>query len=242
VCLVALLAINAGPGALGPAAVAEAAPAAQQAPPPPSVSVSGEGIVTVQPDTARMVLGVDVFNASLARAESDSSQRMNQVIDALTNMGVAKDDIKTISFSVSPEYDYPQQGTPQLRGFRVSNLVSVKIRDVNRVGDLADAVIAVGATTIQGLSFELNDPSAAKDQARTQAMQDARHKAEQLAGAAGVTLGKPLSISESEQGGVPPVPLQPRLAAAPAEAAAPPPIQPGTAEVHVVVSVVYAIQ
>src|SRR5262245_18125861 len=170
---------------------------ADQTVPPPSVSVTGEGTVTAQPDIANLTLGVDVFHPSLRQAEDEAAQRMNAVVDKLSSLGIAKEDIKTVSFSISPEYDYPQQGTPTLRGFRVTNLVSVKIRDVARVGELADAVIGEGATTIQGLSFDLSDPSAARDQARAQAMQDARHKAEQLASAAGVTLGKPISISES---------------------------------------------
>ncbi len=234
------------------APVAQAAPAAgaapaafvaaDQTPPAPTINVMGEGRVTTQPDLARMTLGVEVFNRSLAQAEQDASQRMNAVVNQLASMGIVKDDIQTVSFSVNPEYDFPQNGAPTLRGFRVNNLVSVKIHDVNRVGDIADAVINVGATTVQGLSFEVSNPQAAADQARTQAMQDARHKAEQLAAAAGVALGKPMSISESVSVPPTPVPLERGVAAPAAAPATAPPIQPGTTEIRITVNVAYSIQ
>jgi len=242
---VALAAPAPASGAAAAAASASgAAPAAAAAEttPPATISVQGEGVVTTTPDVVQLVMGVQVTNRSLAQAEADAASRMNAVIDKLTSMGIARDDIKTVSYNVNPQYDYPQDGgAPILRGFEVSNLVSVKIKDINRAGEIIDAVIAVGATTIQGLSFDVDNPAAANDQARSQAMQDAQHKAQQLAAAAGVSLGRPLSISETSTTSPPPVPLARGVAAAPA-AAAPPPIQPGTTEIHVQVSVTYAIQ
>jgi uncharacterized protein YggE len=188
-----------------------------------------------------LMMGVEVTNRSLAQAQADAANRMNAVIGKLKSLGIAESDIKTVSYTVSPQYDYPQNGgAPVLRGFQVSNLVSVKIKDVGRAGEIIDAVIGEGATNIQGLSFALDNPQAARDQARDQAMQDARRKAEQLATLAGVSVGRPVSISESDTGGPTPVPLQ--RAAPAAEAAAPPPIQPGTTEIRTTVNVTYQIQ
>jgi uncharacterized protein YggE len=221
---------------------ASAAPAAQDEP-TATISVLGEGVVTLKPDIARLSMGVLVEKRSLSAAQTEASDKMNAVIDRLVGMGISRDDIQTVNFSVNPVYDYPNDGTrPELRGFQVANQVSVTIRDIGKTGEVADAVIDVGATTIGGLSFDVSNMQGAKDQAREQAMEDAKRKGEQLARLAGVSLGRPLSISATDTGGPPPQVYRGDVAAAPAAAAAPPPIEPGSSEVRTTVNVTYFIQ
>ena len=243
-------AVSAAPVASAAAPVADVAAAranavaaapAQQTEIIATIVVSGEGVVSVKPDIAHLSMGVTIENRSLAVAQSEASAKMNAVIDSLTALGIARDDIQTVNFSVSPVYDYPGDGrAPVLRGFQVSNQVSVKIRDITKVGEVADAVVSVGATTVNGLSFGVDNPQGAQDQARSQALADAKRKAEQLANGAGVGLGRPISISESTYGG--PQPVTYRGDVAEAAAAAPPPIEAGTAEIRSIVNITYLIQ
>ena len=220
---------------------ASAAPVAQDEP-TATITVVGEGIVSLKPDIAHLSMGVLVEKRRLSEAQAEASDKMNAVIDRLVALGISRDDIQTVNFSVNPVYDYPNDGThPVLRGFQVANQVSVTIRDIGKTGEVADAVIDVGATTIGGLSFDVSNMQGAKDQAREQAMADAKRKAEQLANLAGVGLGRPLSINATDSGGAPPTPYRGVAEAAPA-AVAPPPIEPGTSEVRTTVNVTYFIQ
>jgi uncharacterized protein YggE len=224
------------------AADAGRAASAQNVPVPPpaareGISVVGEGIVLAQPSVARLTLGVEVSNASLAAAQTEASTRMDAVIRKLKAAGIPDPDIRTVSFSVNPQYD--QSGG--LRAYQVQNLVGVKSADVPGLGTLIDDVVGAGATRLFAISFEADDMAGLKDQARDQAMQNARARAEQLARDAGVSVGRPLTIEESDVGGATPVQAAPRAAAAPA-AAPPTPIQPGELEVRTTVRVVWAIQ
>jgi uncharacterized protein YggE len=200
----------------------------------------GEGIVLAQPNLVRITLGVDVFDQSLANAQAQAAQRMDAVVSKLKADGIADTDIRTVSFNISPQYD--QQGNPNqpvLRGYQVQNLVEVKSTNVGGLGSLLDDVVGSGATRVQGIAFESSDMEALKNQARDQAMANARAKAEQLARGAGVTLGRPTTIEESDTGGVTPVR---QLSAAPAAAAPATPIQPGQLQVSTTVRVIWSIQ
>lgn len=205
------------------------------------ISVLGEGVVMAQPTTARITLGTDVFLPSLAAAQAEASTRMDAVVQKLKASGIADSDIRTVSFSISPQYDTRDQNQPTLRGYQVQNLVEARSQDVGRLGQLIDDVVSAGATRVVGIAFEASDMQSLKEQARDQAMQNARAKAEQLARDSGVSLGRPMLVEESDTGGVTPTRVQP--AAAPAASAAPPPtVQPGELQVRTTVRVVWAIQ
>lgn len=231
-------------GALSFALFTPRAPTTAAQPLPPvaaersGISVVGEGAVTVTPSTALILFGVNVFDASLAKAQQQAAQQMDAVIARLKASGIAEQDIKTVNYSVNPEYDFRDGGSPTLRGYRVINTVQVKVRRIDTVGQLIDDVVAAGATQVQGISFEAENPEALKSQARELAMANARAKAEQMANLAGVTLGRPILIEESDTGGVPPRPV-PFAEAAPAAQRTP--IQPGETEVRTTVHVVYSI-
>jgi uncharacterized protein YggE len=207
------------------------------------ISVVGNGIVLAQPNVVRITLGVDVFDQSLANAQAEAARRMDAVVAKLKANGIADTDIRTIIYNVSPQYE--QQGNPNqpvLRGYQVQNMVQIKSNNVAGLGPLLDDVVGSGATRVSGIAFESDNMEALKNQARDQAMANARAKAEQLARDAGVTLGRPTTIEESDTGGVTPVQQNqaPRaLSAAPAPTT---PIEPGQLQVSTIVRVVWSIQ
>jgi uncharacterized protein YggE len=211
--------------------------------PAQGVSVVGQGVVLAQPDLVRITLGVDVFDQSLANAQSQAAQRMDAVVNKLKADGIADNDIHTVAYNVTPQYDQSNGSNPVLRGYDVQNLVEVRSTNVSGLGPMLDDVVSQGATRIFGINFEASDMEGLKNQARDQAMANARAKAEQLARDSNVTLGKPITVEESDTGGVNPIQAQvPRAAAAPAAAQAPTPIQPGQLQVTTTVRVVWSIQ
>jgi uncharacterized protein YggE len=212
-----------------------------QTQPTQGVSVVGEGIVLAQPNVARITIGVEVTDPSLANAQAQAAQKMDAVVTKLKADGIADSDIRTVAYNITPIYDQQgNQAQPVLRGYTVQNLVEVRTTNVAGLGSLIDDAVAAGATRIYGITFESSDMESLKSQARDQAMSNAQAKAQQLAKNANVGLGRPISIEESDTGGVTPV----VRTAAPAGVAAAPttPIQPGQLQVSTTVRVVYAIQ
>jgi uncharacterized protein YggE len=204
--------------------------------------VSGEGKVTVVPDIAILNLGVQAQESTVAQAQSETSDAMNAVVAALKSGGVADKDIQTQQYYITPIWTTNRDtGQQTLSGYRVTNTVTAKIRNVSATGDIIQAVVNAGGnyTTINGISFTVDDPSPYQKQARQAAMADAQARASQLAAAAGVKLGAPTYISES--GGVVPITSIP-LPSAGAPAPAPPPISPGESTITVDVQVVYGIK
>jgi uncharacterized protein len=208
----------------------------------PGISVLGAGIVTAQPNTARITLGVEVFDASLANAQAEASRRMDAVVARLKASGIQDTDIRTVSFSVNPQYDSRDQNQTVLRGYRIQNLVEAKTTNVSGLGSLIDDAVNAGATRVAGVQFEASDMESLKNQARDQAMQNARAKAEQLARDAGVSLGRPITIEESDTGGVTPVRADVAPAAALAAPAQTTPVQPGELQIRTTVHVLWALQ
>src|SRR6266568_4852912 len=182
------------------------------------ISVVGQGIVLAQPNVARITLGVDVFDQSLARAQATASTSMDAVVNKLKADGILDTDIRTVSYTINPQYDQQNQSQPVLRGYQVQNLVEVKSTNVGGLGPLIDDTIASGATRVYGIRFEASDMAGLKSQARDQAMQDARAQGEQLARDAGVTLGRTMTIEVSDTGGTTPVRALGGAQAAPAAA------------------------
>jgi uncharacterized protein YggE len=205
------------------------------------ISVVGSGIVLAPPNIARITLGVEVFDPSLANAQADASRRMDAVIASLKAAGIQDADIRTVAFSINPQYDSRDQTQAVLRGYQVQNLVEARTSNAAGVGALVDSAVAAGATRVVGIQFESDNTENLKNQARDQAMQNARAKAEQLARDAGVSLGRPIRIEESDVGGV--NPLRADVAPAALAAHAPStPVQPGELRVQTMVRVLWAIQ
>ncbi len=164
---------------------------------PRMIALTGAGEVNAVPDIAHVTTGV-VTRAKTARdALSANNAAMTAVLKGLAKAGIAEKDIATSQFSVGPEYQHYKDGKPpRVRGYQVSNRVSVKVRDLSRLGDTLDSLVSLGSNTINGIGFSVSEPKPLRNRARELAVEDARAKAELYAKAAGVTLGPILSISE----------------------------------------------
>jgi uncharacterized protein YggE len=206
-----------------------------------TITVSGEGKVVGIPDIANIDLGTTVERATVGAAQAENTKTMNALIDEIKKLGVDQKDIQTTSYNVFPQYDY-NDGKQRLRGYSVSQNVHVKIRDLEKVGDIVGKAGSLGANQIGGISFSVDDPEALKAEARVKALENAKDKAEALAEIAGVKLRRVVSFSESF-GGTPQPYYYARDAAAGAEAqSAAPTLEAGSSEINATVNITYEIQ
>ena len=205
---------------------------------PATVTVTGEGHVETAPDLATLSLGVVTEADTASAAMTANSEQLAAVLERLKTAGIAPRDVQTSGLSMGPRYDYGRSdGTPpKLVGYSVSNMVTVRVRVLDELGGVLDGVVSDGANALSGLSFGLADDSAALDEARKRAVADARRRAELYAGAAGVTLGRVLSISEAG-GGYAPKPMLEASFARSAEV----PVAGGEVNISANVSIVYEI-
>jgi uncharacterized protein YggE len=203
-----------------------------------TVTVVGDGRVTIQPDLAQVTFGVEANGQTLAAAQADASTRMQAVIDGLIGLGIPREDIRTSRVSANPVYD-PRDNTV-IRGYRATNSVQVKLRELDRVGPIVDAITAAGANRVEGLTFSVEKIEEPKNQARALAVQNGRVKADQLASLAGMRVVAVKSIQESDASSSPTPVAQPMAARADGMAA--PPVEPGTQEIRTQVTVTYVME
>ena len=233
-CLVVVLAL----GAVGCARGGSVTVAPQQQ---TGIWVTGQGEATAVPDIAELRLGVEVQADTVAEAQGQASEAMDKVQQALKDNGVAEKDIQTQQFSIYPVTKWiSDRDEQEIIGYRVTNIVVAKIREIDEAGAIIDAVAEAGGdfTRIQGISFDVDDRTPYYEEARSKAFEDASNKAKQLAELAGVGLGKATFVSES--GAYLPV----RMVDFSAEAGVPggaTPISPGELEITVYVQVIYEI-
>lgn len=162
-----------------------------------TITVIGDGKVKIKPDIARANIGVEVLRPSVEEASAANKKLIEAVINTLTEAGIAPEDIQTSGFSVYAERFGNDGPLPDDKvNYRVSNNVSVTIRDLEKVGEVLDAAMKSGANNIYGIEFSLEDNSSAKSEARKDAVADAKAKAAELAELNGVKVGKVLSVSE----------------------------------------------
>lgn len=169
------------------------------------IQVTGTGSVFGEPDIAILNLGIVAEASTVDEARDTAAYSMEQVLDSMKTNGVIESDIQTNQFNIRPIYDYTTNKRT-LRGYEVSNIVSAKIRDIDKSGKIIDDTVTAGSKWIRvnSIRFAIDDQSDLLEQARIAAMKDAKAKAQILAEQGGVTLGKPFSISESS-GGSPPI-------------------------------------
>jgi uncharacterized protein YggE len=213
-----------------------AAPVLAEEASPPTISVIGEASVSVPADLAQIDAGVST-EAKTAREASDANNAaMGKVLLALKGAGIDEKDFQTSRLSLQPQYAQNRSGPNAVAGYRATNHVTIKLRDVTNVASTIDLVTGAGANELGGISFMVSSASKLLDEAREQAIADARRKAEIYAKAAGVTLGGPVNISEE---GAQAPPQFRRMIAGTAAAA---PIAQGEETLHVMVSVTWAIK
>jgi len=204
--------------------------------------VSGMGKVSAVPDIVELRLGIEAQETSVTAAQTEAIDAMDEVMAALVASGVAEKDIQTQYFSIQRVTRWDSETQQEVVvGYRVTNMVTAKIRVVNEAGTIIDAVAEAGGDFIRidSINFSIDDPSVYYDEAREEAMADATDKAERLAELSGVTLGTPTYISESIQ--APPTVQRYFGYEEAVVAAKETPISPGELEISLTVQVAYAI-
>jgi uncharacterized protein len=207
--------------------------------PPPAgdrgIAVTGAGRVALPPDTATVEVGVEARAPQLADATAEVDRAMRAVLARVKAAGVRDADVRTTVYAIDPVAEARKPGDAGVRivGYRVSNVVQARTHDVVGVGRIVDAAVAAGANVVRNVHFTIDDPARAEAEARALAMQDAAAKARQVAAAAGVRLGRLVSVTESS-------PVRP--VARVSVAMAPGPVEPGQLEVTVSLEARYAIE
>ncbi|MDD2753416.1 MAG: SIMPL domain-containing protein [Candidatus Portnoybacteria bacterium] len=164
-----------------------------------TISVSGEGKVVAKPDISQVSLSVISDAATVAAAQKDNTDKMNKITQAMKDLGVKEEDLKTTSYSVMPRYQYIS-GRSDIIGYEVVQNLDVKIRDLTKVGDVLSKAATAGANQVGSLTFTFDNPEAQQNEARAKAIEQAKQKAGDLAKSLGVSLGKITSFNESSAG------------------------------------------
>jgi uncharacterized protein YggE len=213
-----------------------ATPAVAQPVPPAAISVTGEASVSVPPDLAQVDGGVTSDGKTAREASDTNNAAMGKVLLALKGAGIDEKDYQTSRLSLQPQYAPNRSGPSPVVGYRASNRVTIRVRDITKVANVIDVLVGAGANEVGGINFMVSQASKLLDDAREKAVADARRKADIYAKAAGVTLGEPLSISEEGSS----VPLYRGKMAAPMAAGAQ--VAQGEETLSVTVSVTWAIK
>ncbi len=204
-----------------------------------TIAISAEGKVTAAPDIATVSIGVQTESKTVSAAQKENAAKMNAIIEKVKSLGVAAEDIKTSNYSIYPQYDY-LSGRQVQRGFMVTQNIDLKIRNLDKIGEILAAAGDLGANQVGGVAFTIDEPEDLRQQARMKALEMAKKKAQALANAAGVRLGKVVGFSESP--GYEPSPIYyAKDAAQNTGGAGAPSIQSGSQDVVVDVTVLYEI-
>ncbi len=199
-----------------------------------TLSVSGTGTISARPDEAWFFAAVVTQSLTATQALNDNAAAMTRVLDQMNQLGIAKDKIETVGFSLMPLYDYSGK-TPSLVGYQVRNAIKITVSDLSKIGQVIDSAVNAGANEVQGVQFTLSERRAAelREQALQMAVQDASGKAQRLASLLGVTLAGPVTVNIGFS-------YEPIFVAAVKAEAAQTPIVPGQLQVTVTIQVVYA--
>jgi hypothetical protein len=201
------------------------------------IEVTGQGSVSARPDIARVRLGVQTEGETAVNALDANNVRMQDVISATLEAGVAEEDVQTSGLSLQPVYEQTDDNQRQLTGYRANNDIEITVRDLDGLGNILDAAVSAGSNTIQSIRFEISDPRTLQEQAREAAMENAIAKATQLTNLADAELGEVLTIHETSTAPGPVFRAE-REEALSAEA----PVQPGTETINVTVRVSWRIE
>ena len=206
-----------------------------------TLNVNGVGQIYLSPDIAYIYIGVHSESQTASDAVTSNKTQTGAVIDAIKNAGVEKKDIRTTNFSIYPSQQYGPDGKPTGTTYMVDNTVYVTVRNLDTLGSLLDDAVSAGANSINSIQFDLADKTQALKDARAKAMEDAKTQAQELAGAAGVSLGNIQTVSFYDNS---PVPMFSGKGGGGGAMAADSsvPIQPGQLSISVSVNMVYEIK
>lgn len=200
--------------------------------------VSGEGKVSVSPDTAVVTVGVTSQGTTVSQSQETLNSNINKVTDAVKALGIPAEDIKTQNYNINPDYDFTSG--QRITGYTSNTNIAIKVKDTTKVNQVIDTATSNGANQVGGVTFEVADPTQAENQAREQAVEEAKSRAQEAAGSGGFSLGRVINYSETTSGGGAPIPFAARQAAD-AAISNPTEIQPGTSDVEIFVTLSYEI-
>jgi uncharacterized protein len=221
-------------------------------------SVSGEGKAAAVPDIATLSIGVLTEGGkNLTDLQKQNTEKVNKIISYLKEQGIDQKDIKTEYYNISPRYQntpcpiilqtYPEIIRPcpssqEIIGYIISQNLSVKVRDLNKAGDILAGAVERGANTVYGPSFTINDPVGLQNQAREQAIKQAREKAKSIAKAGGFRVGKLVSINEGFSGPIPFFGVEAKDVGGGPVSTPVPTIEPGSQEITINVTLIFEIR
>ncbi len=205
-----------------------------------TVTVSGSGKVYMTPDIAYVTIGVHTEGYDATKAVAENNRNAQEVIDTLKSLGIDAKDIQTTNFSIYPQQEFDTEGKPTGKiKYVVDNSVFVTVRDLSQIGEVLDETVKSGANSINGIQFDVADKTAAQAEARKAAVTNASIKAQELAEAAGVSLGQVITISESTSSAPAPM-YDMRASVAMAESSVP--VEAGQMTLTIEVNIVYQIK
>ena len=201
------------------------------------IRVTGTATITAEPDIATTDVGVQTYHSEVDEAVAENNRKIGASISALRQEGIAEEDMQTSQFSIYPQRDYANNRPNEIIGYQVNNMLSVTLRDLDAIGETLQAAIDAGANSINGVNFTVEDSTALRDEARAEAVRDARRRAEIMAEAAEIQLGSVIYISEMSYPG----PVMMRAEYDEAAVGSGVPIEPGELELTISVEVTFDI-
>jgi uncharacterized protein len=204
------------------------------------LSVSAEAKATRVPDVASMSSGVVTQAADANSALRANAEEMNKMMAAVKAAGIAERDVQTSGINIYPQYHYVENQPPKITGYQASNTVTLKVRDISKLGKVLDALVASGANQVNGPNFEIDEPEAAYDEARRNALKKAQERAEMYAKTLGLRVRRIVSIDEGG-GYQPPVPVRMMAMKSSAMEAMDTPVSPGESTLTANLNVVFEL-
>ena len=228
-----LLACSLALGSLSMTASAQDVAATSANPGNTLLSVSAQAEASRAPDIATLSAGVVTQAADANGAMRANAEQMSRLMTAIKAAGIAERDVQTSGINLNPQYRYAENQPPTITGYQASNNVNLKVREIGKLGQVLDALVASGANQINGPTFEIDDADSVQDQARTAALKKARERADMYAESLGLRVVRLVSISEGGSGFQPPRPMMMMRAVAQDSAASP--VSPGETTLTVAV-------
>ncbi|HEY4474344.1 MAG TPA: SIMPL domain-containing protein [Candidatus Paceibacterota bacterium] len=208
-----------------------------------TVSFSGEGKVVAKPDIAKISLSIVTDALTSKTAQDENSKKSKTVTDYLKKQNIDDKDIKTTGYNIYPQYKYPQYGgQPTITGYQVNQSMEIRIRDLDKVSNILDGIVASGTNQVSQLSFEIDNPDALKSEARAKAIADAKSKANELKSQVGISLGKIINFSENTSGYPVPIYMKAELDGRGGMGGGGPSVPAGENEITVSVTITYQIK
>lgn len=170
-----------------------------------TVTFSGQGKVLAKPDVAIVELSIVTEALTSKAAQDDNSKKSKAVVDFLKRQNIEESDIKTTGYNIYPQYRYPNNGKPEISGYQVSQTLQVKVRDLQKTDDVLAGIVSAGANQVNQLQLTIDDPDKLREQAREEAIKEAREKAAKLKEQLGIELGRVVNFSEDSAGA--PIPM-----------------------------------